>query len=164
MGTVDAPMIASRMMSMSLPVEVHHRARAVRDREQKLAHFLIYREGDGGITDVRVDLDRRDLADAHGLELAGEVVSVGSDDEPAACDFDADALRVDGFALGDESHGGCDLAVEHEPHLGIGGTACRYRYLRLPSPVRTGSDSTGVFSAHAPRRCGEGAPRSVGEF
>ena len=77
--------------------EVHHRVGAVLHREQELLDLLIDRRGDGGVPDVRVDLDRGDLADAHGLELAGEVVDVGGDDEAAAGDFVADELgaRVD---------------------------------------------------------------------
>jgi hypothetical protein len=63
--------------------------------------------------------------------------------------------------LGDELHGGGDLAIAREAHLGSRGTWCRYGHLRLPSPVRTGSGSTGV--SQPSRGCGEeGTPVCVG--
>ena len=80
--------------------------------------------------------------------------------QAASCYLGANELRVEGFALGDELHGGGDLAIAREAHLGSGGTWCRYGHLRLPTPVRTGSGSTGLSQPRA-AEVWRGAPRSV---
>jgi len=74
------------------------------------------RRGDGGVPEVRVDLDAGDPADGHGLELAGEVVYVRRYYQAAAGYLGSYQLGVEGFALGDELHGGGDLAIAREAH------------------------------------------------
>ena len=129
--------------------EVHDGIGAVLHREQELVHLFIYRRGDGGVPDVRVDFDGGDLADGHGLEGAGEVVYVRGDYEAAAGDLGSDELRGEGFALGDELHRGGDFAGAREGHLRAGGTWCRYGHRSTPYAGANRIRFNGTLSALA---------------
>ena len=72
---------------------------------------------DRRVADVGVDLDLRDGADGHRLELPGEVVHVRRDDQTPARDLVADKVRGEVFAFGNALHGGGNDALAGEEHL-----------------------------------------------
>jgi hypothetical protein len=78
-------MIGSRVMSMSLPVERSITVSAPYfTASRSLPTSLSMEEETAELPMFALILDGGDLADAHGLELAGEVVGVGGDDESVA--------------------------------------------------------------------------------
>src|SRR5207237_4504177 len=83
----------------------------------------------------------RHLADRDGIELPGEVVYVGGNDQPPAGHLVAHQLDGKPFPPRDPLHLGSDRAIAGEVHLSEAG------HTELPSPVRTGSGSKGVISA-----------------
>src|SRR5215207_3851425 len=99
--------------------EVHYRIGAVFHRELELLELAIDVAGDGGVADVRVDLDLRHLSHGHRHERAGEVVYVGGNDEAAAGHLTPHELGAQLLPLGDDTHRVGDDAVARRTHLRV---------------------------------------------
>ena len=122
--------------------QIHHGVGAVVHRMVELLELAIDVGLHRRVTDVGVDLDAGDLADRHRVKPLLQMIDVGRDYQPADRDFVPNRLGRKPFPLGDALDLGSNGALTGEEHLGAAGHA------ELPSPVRTGSGSKGVISAH----------------
>jgi hypothetical protein len=72
--------------------------------------FAVEIAGDGRVADVRVHLTAGRYADAHRLQLPGQVHSFRGNHHPPGRDFAADQLRLQSLALSDKLHFGRRMA------------------------------------------------------
>src|SRR3989449_508076 len=82
-----------RLVDVLARGEVHDRIRAPTRGPDHLLYLLLDRGGDGGVTDVGVDLHQEVTSDDHRLDF--RMVDVRRDDRAAAGDLVADELRRD---------------------------------------------------------------------
>src|SRR5208337_1717716 len=128
--------------------EVHHRVRAVVDRNVELLEFFFDVGADRRVADVGVDLAQRGHPDAHGLEFG--MVDVGRNDHAAAGNLVADQLRRKFLAAGDVVHFFADDSLAGVVHLGkIAVAICRFTAGNPLRPRLGGAVAAGVVGSVA---------------
>ena len=148
MGTGGVPQNPlARLVDVTARRQVHDRVSTPEGGPSQLVDFLGDRRGDGGVSDVGVDLHEEVPADDHRLEL--RMVDVGGNDRPPARHLRPHELRRKTLADGDELHFRRNLAAPRVVKLRD--RPARFRAKRPSSGFDTG-DVVAPADPRQPRR------------